>query len=318
VLAYPWFFIFGSLLVWRHRRGILHVTGAIVANRADVATVHLCHSAHAEQKSPRRSSRRSPAYVANAVAARWLSRVGESWCYRPGRLHSIVGVSRGVGNELRRCFPALADRITVIPNAVDQEAFTPAAVDPNKAERLTALFVGSEWEGKGLRFAIEALARAPDWQLLILGRGDQSRYEELARSVGAVDRVRFVTPTPDILPIYQAANAFLLPSAYESFSLATHEAAACGLPLLVTQVSGVEDLLEDGTNGWFIDQDAGDIALRLQALAADPSLRVSMGAAARVASTAYSWEEMARAYSELYERIATDRTAQSEPAGAPV
>src|SRR3954451_15743574 len=45
VLAFPWFFVVGSLLLRRHRRGIVHSTGAIVANRIDVCTVHLCHRA---------------------------------------------------------------------------------------------------------------------------------------------------------------------------------------------------------------------------------------------------------------------------------
>jgi UDP-glucose:(heptosyl)LPS alpha-1,3-glucosyltransferase len=165
------------------------------------------------------------------------------------------------------------------------------------------LFVGGDWQRKGLRFAIEAIAGQKEWDLLVVGSGDRSRYEDLARSLGAAGRVRLLDPTHDIVPLYQAADAFVLPSAYETFSLATHEAAACGLPLLATQVSGVEDLLEHGVNGWFISQDGSDISLRLEALADDPSRRASMGAAARASSMRYSWDSVARAYSELYARI---------------
>jgi UDP-glucose:(heptosyl)LPS alpha-1,3-glucosyltransferase len=193
----------------------------------------------------------------------------------------------------------------VIPNAVDGHAFRPATVRDPTAGGLTALFVGSEWEGKGLRVAIDAIARLPKWELLVVGRGDHRRYEKLARSLGVADRVRFLAPTQDLLPIYQRADAFVLPTAYETFSLVTHEAAACGLPLLVTRVSGIEDLLQDGVNGWFIRQDAGDIARRLDLLAANPSRRAAMGAAARESTRSYSWDAMARAYSDLYERIAS-------------
>lgn len=326
-LAYPWFFGLGSALVRRHRRGIVHVTGAIVANRADVATVHLCHRALARRASARRTSRRLPAYVINAVLAGWLSRAGERWCYRPTRLGAIVGVSRGGGEEVMRWYPPLADRVTMIPNAVDHQAFRPASAEARARirrdlglaqERLTALFVGGEWEGKGLRFAIDGIARRPEWDLVIVGRGDRARYEKLANSLGAGDRVRFLAETPDIVSLYQAADAFLLPSDYETFSLVTHEAAACGLPLLATRVSGVEDLLEDGVNGWFIRQDASHIALCLDILAADPSGRAIMGAAAREASTRYSWEAMALAYSELYESIARNGPVpRLQTAGAP-
>jgi glycosyltransferase involved in cell wall biosynthesis len=307
VLAYPWFFAVASVLVRRHRRGILHVTGAVVANRADVATVHLCHRALAGQRFPRRSSRHSPSYVINAVIARWLSLAGERWCYRPQRLGMAVGVSRGVGEEIRRCFPSLADRTMVIPNAVDRHAFSPARESAREQNRyLTALFVGSEWEGKGLRFAIEAMAQLPGWRLLVVGRGDRRRYEELAASLGIADRVRFLGPTVDVRPAYQAADAFVLPSAHETFSLVTHEAAASGLPLIATRVGGVEDLLRDGVNGWFVEQNGGDIALRLRDLETDPELCAAMGVAARKATSGYSWEAMTSAYGELYERMARE------------
>jgi glycosyltransferase involved in cell wall biosynthesis len=314
MLAYPWFFVLGSVLLLARRRGVVHVTGAIVANRADVATVHLCHRALARNGSPRRTSRRSPAHVSNAAMAGWLSRLAERWCYRPQRLRAMVGVSDGVTREVRRYFPSLADRTTTVPNAVDHRTFRPAGAEERvqirrglglKGAGLTALFVASEWEGKGLRFAIDGVAHRPEWSLVVVGKGDRARYERLATSMGASERVRFIAPTADILPIYQAADAFLLPSAYETFSLVTHEAAACALPLLATRVSGVEDLLEDGVNGWFIGQDGEDIARRLGALAADVALRAGMGSAARKASTRYSWSAMAHAYAELYETVAS-------------
>src|SRR3954447_13089548 len=74
VIAYPWFFALGSILVRARRRGVVHVTGAIIANRADIATVHLCHRAIAEHRSLRRSRRTTASYRANAAVARWLSR----------------------------------------------------------------------------------------------------------------------------------------------------------------------------------------------------------------------------------------------------
>ena len=71
----------------------------------------------------------------------------------------------------------------------------------------------------------------------------------------------------------------------------TYEAAASGLPLLVSPVNGVEDLLRDGDNGWFIDRstpkgsrhDCGE-------LRDDPERRREMGRTARRDSLAYSWE----------------------------
>lgn len=316
-LAFPWFFALAAVAVARHRSGVVHVSGAIIPNRAHIATVHLCHRALPRSASSHRASRRSIMHTLNGVAARWLSRWAERWCYRPARVEQLVTVSRGAAEELKRCFPSLAKRTTVIPNAVDHEEFRPDPDDGREPfpedlepdrDRLTALFVGGDWQRKGLRFAIEAVARQSRWQLVVIGDGDRTRYEEHAASLGARDRVRFVSSSRDVVPLYQMADAFICPSAYETFSLATHEAAACGLPLLATRVSGIEDLLENGVNGWFVHADGEDIAHRLEALASDPSLRRAMGAAAREASQRYSWDAVAREYSDLYRGFAETPT----------
>ncbi len=173
--------------------------------------------------------------------------------------------------------------------------------------------MSGEWEGKGLRLAIEAIARSPRWRLVVVGRGDVERAETLARDLGARDRVRFNGPLVDIAPVYRAADAFLLPTSYETFSLVTYEAAASGLPLLVPRVSGVEDLLEHGRNGWFIPREPGGIAERLDTLADSRELRERFGRAAREASLGFSWETMVDAYAAVYEELASG--ASSEDVG---
>ena len=55
---------------------------------------------------------------------------------------------------------------------------------------------------------------------------------------------------------YSAADAFLLPSAYETFSLVCMEAMACGVPVFATLVGGIEDYLQDGVNGMAVPRDA--------------------------------------------------------------
>jgi UDP-glucose:(heptosyl)LPS alpha-1,3-glucosyltransferase len=103
--------------------------------------------------------------------------------------------------------------------------------------------------------------------------------------------------------LYAAGDALVLPTAYETFSLVTFEAAASGLPLLVSRVSGVEDLLQDGRNGWFIGRAGPDIARRLSELRSDPDLARSMAEQARLAATGYSWEAMAAGYVSIYSEL---------------
>ena len=172
---------------------------------------------------------------------------------------------------------------------------------------LLAVFVGGEWERKGLRHAVGAIAQRPAWHLAIAGMGDRSAYRALAARAGAEERVHFVGRI-DPAGLYAAGDAFVLPTAYETFSLVTHEAAACALPLLVTRVSGPDDLVRPGVHGWFVERDAGAIAGRLAQLEAAPRLRQAMGAAARAAAAPLTWDRVRAAHSRLYRALAPDRS----------
>jgi glycosyltransferase involved in cell wall biosynthesis len=306
-VAYPWFFVVGTLITWRRRRGLLHTTGAIVHNRADLSTIHFCHHAARERMPLLRTSRASFVYRVNAWIAAVMSRLGERWCYRPARTRRLVAVSAGLGRELREHFPPMADATIVIPNGVDRIEFRPDLETRARVRNelgfgdddLVVTFVGSEWEGKGLRFLVEALRDAPEWQLLVIGRGDESRYRRLAAEQ-APGRVHFIGETTKIAAYYSAVDVFALPSVYESFSMSAHEAAAAGLPVLITRVSGAEDVLVDGRDGWFIERDPALISDRLRRLGADRELLARMGTAAREATASMGWEHAAAAYGRLY------------------
>jgi glycosyltransferase involved in cell wall biosynthesis len=309
-LAYPWFFVVGTLITWRRRRGLLHTTGAIVWNRADLSTVHFCHHAARERLALLRTSRASFPYRVNAWIAAVMSRFGERSCYRSSRTRRLVAVSEGLGRELREHFPAMAEATTVIPNGVDRMEFQPRSEVRERIRNelglerddLVVTFVGSEWEGKGLRFLVEAVREAPDWHLLVIGRGDEARYRQLAAK-HAPGRVHFIGETQDTATYYAAVDVFALPSVYESFSMSAHEAAASGLPVLITRVSGAEDLLVDGRTGWFIGQDPTLIGDRLRRLGSDRELLARMGAAARAATEGMDWDHAADAYGQLYEEL---------------
>jgi glycosyltransferase involved in cell wall biosynthesis len=240
-----------------------------------------------------------------------LSRGGESWCYRPGRTGVLCAVSGGLARELRTQFPHMASRVRTVANGVDTAEFGP---DPVARQRVRAalgigpavplaVFAGGDWERKGVRHAVRALAQAQAWHLAVAGEGDAEPLLAEARAEGTDARLHLLGPRRDMPAVYAASDAFVLPTAYETFSLVTYEAAASGLPLLVTRVSGVEDLLEDGHSGWFVTPDAGEIAGRLRALSADAEMAAAMGRAARAAAVRFSWEAMVAGYLEVYAAV---------------
>ena len=311
VIAYPWFMLVGSLVLRRARKGLVQATGAIVLNRVDVVSIHYLHAVAANTPS-----RPSALFRLHDRASRVLKRLGERLCYRPGRARAFVCVSNGAAEEMRHHFPAVADLVSTIYNGIDVQGFAPGLRAEQAAarraelglppERLVAAFVGSEWERKGLAELITALASAPEWSLLVAGGGDENGYRERARRAGVADAVRFLGVTSDVQGVYDLADAFVLPSSYETFSLVTFEAAASGLPVLATPVNGVRELIDDGRNGILIDRDPERIAAALRRLGADPELRASLGAAARDSALGFSRERMVAEHEALYRRLATE------------
>jgi UDP-glucose:(heptosyl)LPS alpha-1,3-glucosyltransferase len=209
-------------------------------------------------------------------------------------------------------------RIHAIPNGVDRHRFRP---DPEarrtlrdtlgyQQDELLALFVGGEWERKGLRFAIEALAEAPEWRLVVVGAGNEEGFHTLARAVSVADRVTFVGRRTDTPAFYAAADAFVLPTEYEAFPLVVLEAAAAGVPLLVTPVNGATDLVTDGETGWTIERDAAVIADRLHRLGRAGGRDNGMGTAARRRTERLSWDAVVDRYVERYR--ATSATSADE------
>ncbi len=309
LVAYPWFALVGSLLVWRHRRGVVQATGAIALNRVDVIAVHCCHQVH--RASPNRPLPLLRWYVRTVGL---FARVCERLCFRANRSATFVCVSDGVAAEMREHFPDLADRVVAIHNGVDTGAFAPGGrIHEARAlrerlgivpQRLVLAFVGGDWGHKGLRTVIEAVARAGEWDLLVAGRGHVAPYQQLADSLGVGEAVHWLGVVRDMPVVYELADAFVLASGYETFSLVTFEAAASGLPIVATPVNGVRELIEDGRNGFLAAPEPGAITERLVQLAGDPELRERLGAAARRSALAFSWEEMVVKHQALYRRLA--------------
>ncbi|MGC2373485.1 MAG: glycosyltransferase family 4 protein, partial [Solirubrobacteraceae bacterium] len=280
LLAYPWFMVAGSLALRRRRRGLVQATGAIVLNRVDVVAVHCCHQVYRAKPSRAGALFRWYGRLLGAMA-----RAGERLCFPVNRPSAVVCVSDGVAAEVREHHPRLSDRVVTIHNGVDTRAFAPGVRRTEAVslrgelglapERLVLAFVGAA--SKGLRLVLEALVHAPEWELVVAGRGHMLGYRDLADALGLSRSVHWLGVVRDVQVVYEVADAFVLPSAYETFSLVTFEAAASGLPIVATPVSGVRELIEDARNGFLIEADSAAIAERLGRLAADPALRARLG-----------------------------------------
>ncbi len=308
-IAFALFYLFASVVLVR-RKGLLQTSGAIVFNHIDVATVHFCCRQLHSVIRISRSRRQSWTYRANEAIFGIFTRAAERWSYRPSRIRRLLPVSSGTADEIRHWFPSVGSRIGVIPNGVDAEEFRP---DENARKRvraaiglgqdqLMAVFLGGDWERKGLRYAIAGIAATSAWHIVVVGEGDRRTFTSIAEKMQAVGRVHFVGKVTDPQRYLAAGDVLLFPSAYEAFPLTVLEAAACGLPLLVTPVSGARDLIVEGVNGWTIERDRDVIAQRL-ALLVDPKVRQTMGLNARASIGRFNWDTHVNAYVDVYRNI---------------
>ncbi len=140
---------------------------------------------------------------------------------------------------------------------------------------------------KGHRFLIEAMAllraRVPQARLLIVGEGvARANLERMIHDLGLGDVVRLVGWRPDAMAVMAAVDVVVQPSLTEAFSQTMVEALWMSRPLVMTDVSGVRDVIRNGENGLIVppsDKHALDTAI--SRLAADKNLRESMASAGR-------------------------------------
>ena len=232
------------------------------------------------------------------------------------RLRAVICNSRMVRDEIRARFGTPEERLHVIYNGIDTEAFHPRLREAHRSamrhklgippEAPVHLFVGAGFERKGVFPLIEALAlsRRRDAHLVVVGRDKaQGRAERMARSHGIASRVRFAGAQEDVRPWYAAADSFVLPSLYDPFPNAALEAMACGLPVVTTPQCGAAELIEEGVNGFVVEAFAVDtLADRLARL--DVLTAHAMGRRARERVGGFSLQSMAERLVTLYRSLA--------------
>ncbi|GAA1762429.1 glycosyltransferase family 4 protein [Agromyces humatus] len=230
-----------------------------------------------------------------------------------GRTHrAVVALTTNEAELLRSTYGRVRAPIHVIPNGVDIERFRP----PDAAERVQAraelgvdddrtiaVFIGHEFERKGLPIAIQSLGTAPEVLLLVIGGSPDMirRAQAQARTAGVSERVHFVGTHRDPIPFLWASDVLVLPSAYEANALVVLEALACGLPVVSTRVGFAPDILIDGENGFLVERSAKAVGARLDELSSQPldGWRVR----ARQTAEQYAWPQIARRYLELIESM---------------
>jgi glycosyltransferase involved in cell wall biosynthesis len=214
----------------------------------------------------------------------------EAIAFRSARL--VVVPSQGLARELSHAYPGPVNgKIRVIANPVDTTAFVrPADFSasvfraklqiPSEAFLFCFCALG-DFERKGLKLILEALAAgsASPVQLMVVGGspGEIRSYAALAERLKLGSRVHFAGFQKDIRRYLWASDAFVFPSSYEVSPLVCLQAAAAGLPLLVTPLYGVEEFIRGGAGGWIVERSVSSIESAMSKAARDKPLAERLG-----------------------------------------
>lgn len=200
--------------------------------------------------------------------------------------------------------------VAVIANGVDTTVFRPAARREGAGDPVRLLFVGRLVRQKGLDILLRSLAglALPAKAILdVVGDGPElAALRDQAGHLGLTEGVRFHGwCSREALPEhYRRADVFVLASRDEGMPNVLLEAMASGLPVVATEVAGIDELLHEGVGGVLVPtEDPGVLRDRLAELICDPGLRTRLGAAGRaLVERKYSWRRSAEAYLRLVEK----------------
>ena len=260
-------------------------------------------------------------HATNAVERRALKGGGSSW---------FLPVSSIAMDAFRREYATLPGRWQIVHPGVDVARFsTPdrAACRADIRGRygigaadILLLFVGMNFEVKGLGAIIVALAKArarrpeANIRLLVVGRGDEGKYHKIAQSQGIAEAVTFAgTQIGGLERYYRAADIFIMLSKFDTFGMVVLEAMAAGLPVIVSPKVGAKDLVEEGVNGFVLSapQDTDAAAERIDRLS-NTKQRETMGVAAAGRATMHDWERLAEKMESLYRDALSRKPGWSE------
>jgi L-malate glycosyltransferase len=223
------------------------------------------------------------------------------------RSDRFIALNPMVVEELR-AVGVPSGRIAALPNGVALDGVAPRRDHEVHGPAATAVYVGRLHAQKGLDTLLDAVAlanrRSPEClRLQLIGEGpERPALEAHAERLGLAGCVQLCGLTEDVGQRLRAADLFVLPSRAEGLSNALLEAMAHGLPVVVSDVPGNVDVVDDGVDG--LVSPVGDpaaLADRLEQLVADEPLRRRLGTAARAKiETVYDLDLVVDSYEELY------------------
>lgn len=239
------------------------------------------------------------------LARRWMDRTlaQADW---------VTTISQFSARELRSEWPDVAQKLSIVPNGVDEAFFAaapslPADLGARMKGTAFMLSVGIRKERKNLRVGIDLLRAIPGLNWVVVGElfPEWARVEAAARDAGLLERIITLDRQPEttIRALYRNAAFLLFPSRYEGFGLPILEAFAAGTPVLASNVTSIPEVAGDA--GWLCDPDDVPCFVRSARDILDLGTRRAAIAERGVArARGFSWERAAEGLADAFRAVA--------------
>jgi glycosyltransferase involved in cell wall biosynthesis len=252
----------------------------------------------------------APSFLVMDMTPSQMEEMGALYGYGKGRARFLGGLKRRAtdrvyrdsvrlfpwsawaADSLVRDFGVPAEKVTVVSPGVDTDRYRPDPAERDGGDPagrhgggdgvVRVLFVGGDFHRKGgdllLRWARERRGDLPV-EVHLVTRDEVPGASDLPHVVVH----RNVGNNSDALVrLYRRCDVFALPTRADCYSLVAMEAAACGLPAVISSLGGIPDIVAEGETGHLVGPEEYDVfAARLDSLVADGAKRAAMGAAAR-------------------------------------
>lgn len=275
---------------WRRFTALLHDQGIDLVHAQDQDTIIYAGLAHCFLKTPTVMTR----HVLKETADSWKAALRATlvfWSARYG-MERIVAVSDAVRREFAMQTGIPVSKIETIYNGIDLERFDLHQAKHEVRRKLgwdiqvpVVVLVSVLRPGKGFELLFDALPRIraviPDVQIKIVGGGVlENELRKQAQAFGDT-AVEFLGSRKDIPELLRASDVLIQTSWSEALPTVLIEAGAASLPVVVTDVGGTREIVQDGVGGYIVEPgDAPNLADRVVEILKDPALAEAMGRAA--------------------------------------
>ena len=239
----------------------------------------------------------------------------------------VIVNSNFMKNDLQRLFGLPYDKINVIPNGINLNNFTGIERDYDFRRQYAMdnekiiLYVGRLVYEKGIQHLIAAmpkiLSNYHDAKLVIAGKGgmiDELKAE--TSSLGLDNKVYFTgyMDSKKVQKMYKCADVAVFPSTYEPFGIVALEAMLAGVPTVVSDVGGLDEIVTHGVDGMkSYAGNSNSIADSVTALLYDHQLATNISKKARQkVKEQFNWEKIAQDTHFTYEKAICQTMAERQ------